>query len=100
VARAEENGGPFEIHASALLVEAFRRIQRRATLEGRGLEVLEAIRYIRQRLSRDPSNFGEPLYRLPALRMQIHCGVVGPLAIHYGVCEDRPLVFIRGIQLL
>jgi hypothetical protein len=100
VARSEENGGPFEIHASAFLLEAFRRIQRRATLEGRGLEVLQAMKYIRQRLSRDPTNFGEPLYRLPALRMQIRFSVIGPLAIHYGVCEDRPLVFIKGIRLL
>jgi hypothetical protein len=100
VARSEENVGPFEIHASAVLIEAFRRIQRRATLQGQGLEVLKAMKYIRQGLSRDPSHFGEALYRLPALRMQIRLGIVGPLAIHYGVCEDRPLVFIRGIRLL
>ena len=48
----------------------------------------------------DPYDFGEPLYRLPALRMQIRHGAILPLFIDYGVCEDRPLVFIRGVTLL
>jgi hypothetical protein len=62
------------------------------TVQGRGERVLSAIRQVWQRLSRDPNNFGEPLYRLPALRMQVRCGAARPLAIHFAVCEGRPLV--------
>ena len=40
-------------------------------------QVLTAIRTISQRLSHDPVEFGEPLYRLPALRLQIRHAVVG-----------------------
>lgn len=48
----------------------------------------------------DPSEFGEPLYRLPALKIQVRTSIVPPLAIHFGVCEERPLVFIKGVQKL
>jgi hypothetical protein len=43
---------------------------------------------------------GEPLYRLTGLRMQVHTCLVRPLEIDYAVCEDRPLVFIKGVTLL
>jgi len=44
--------------------------------------------------------FGQPLYRLPALRMEVRCALIGPLVIHFAVCEDRPLVFISAVKLL
>jgi hypothetical protein len=62
--------------------------------------ILDAIRQILKRLQQDPMDFGEPLYRLPALRMQICHGAVGPLFIDFAICEDQPLVFIKGVTLL
>ena len=53
-----------------------------------------------RRLSLDPFHTGEPLYRLPGLRMQIRTCIVRPLAIDFAVCEDRPLVFIKSVHLL
>jgi hypothetical protein len=43
--------------------------------------------------------FGAPLYRLPALRMQVRHGIVLPVAVDYGVSEDRPIVVIRWVAL-
>jgi hypothetical protein len=57
-------------------------------------------REIADRLQLDPLNLGEPLYRLPALGMQIGSGAIRPLAVDFGICENKPLVFIRTVKLL
>ena len=66
----------------------------------KGAAVVSAVREIRQRLQANPLDFGDPLYRLPALRMQVRHGTVHPLFINFAVCEDQPLVFIKGVELL
>jgi hypothetical protein len=83
-----------------LIAEAIRELQRRASRQGRGEEFLQALRTVVDRLRHDPNEFGEPLYRLSALRMQVRAGTVRPLYVDFAVCEDRPLVFIRAIKLL
>src|SRR5262249_10224870 len=94
------NGGTYEVHCPGLIARSLKPIQHRANAEGRGKQVLLAIRRAWHRLSHDPLNFGEAIYRLPALRMQIRQGAIRPLFVDFGVCEDRPLVFIRGVKLL
>lgn len=59
-----------------------------------------AFRQIVERLQRDPAEAGEPSYRLPAMRMQIRRIAVRPLVVDFALCEDRPLVFIKGAFLL
>jgi hypothetical protein len=83
-----------------MIAQALRQIQRRAAREGRGEEVLSAFRQIARQLQADPVNLGEPLYRLPNLRMQVRSVAVRPLVVDFGVCEDRPLVFLRSVKLL
>jgi hypothetical protein len=90
----------FQLEFSAAIAEALRHLQRRASREGRGAGFLSALRKMVVRLRTDPTEFGESLYRLPALRMQIRCAVVRPLVVHFGVCEDRPLVFIKTVSLI
>ena len=90
----------YEVHLSRALANRMRQIQQQATREGRGTVVLAAFRQIVQRLQSDPLDFGEPLYRLQALRLQIRHGAVLPLFVDFAVSEDRPLVFIKGVRLL
>jgi len=90
----------YRVHASGVIVQALRQLQRQAAREGRGDELLSAFRQIAQRLQTDPLDLGEPLYRLPALRMQVRSVAVRPLVVDYGVCEDTPLVFLRAVKLL
>ena len=45
-------------------------------------------------------DFGEPLYRLPALRLLVRQAVVLPLVVVYAVHEDQALVLIRGFKVL
>ena len=96
----EGNGETYSIRCSGVIAEAFRMVQRQAEQEQRGEEVLAAIRVMHLRLKHNPLEFGEPLYHLPAVRMQVRSGVIGPLAIHYGVLEDFPIVVINGVRLL
>lgn len=96
-----ENGEPpFQIAFSGLIAEAVRQLQERASLEGRGEEFLLTLRAVVDRLRHDPNDFGEPLYRLSVLRMQVRCAAIRPLSIDFAVCEDRPLVFIKAVRLL
>jgi hypothetical protein len=48
----------------------------------------------------DPAHAGEPSYHLPALRIQARSVTIRPLVVDFGVCEDRPLVFIKSDKLL
>lgn len=98
--RLEGNGGSYEVHCSGAVLQRLRDVQRQATEEGRGEAALAAIRQILLRLRHGPMEFGEPLYFLPALRMHLRLGGIGPLFIDFAVCEDHPFVFIKGATLL
>ena len=98
--KAGDNGKRYEVHCSPHVARALRQLQHRASREGQGAAVVTAFREIVKQLKHDPANTGEPLYRLPALKLQIRCCVIRPLAIDFAVCEDKPLVFIKGAKLL
>lgn len=91
---------PYEVHFSRAVAERLRRLQRRASRAGRGDLLIHALRTIVHRLRHEPLTFGEPLYRLPALRLQVRCAVVRPLVIDFGVHEDRPVIYVKGVQSL
>jgi hypothetical protein len=93
-------GGSYEVHNSGQIAQAFLQLQRQASREGRGQALLQATREVYKRLTSDPKEFGEPLYRLPNLRMQVRTVLIRPLNVDYAVCEDRPLVFIKAVRLL
>jgi hypothetical protein len=93
-------GGEYEVHNSTVIARAFLELQHQATAEGRGPELLAAARAVYERLRRNPVEVGEPLYRLPALRIQVRCVSIRPLYVDFAVCEDRPLVFIKAVKLL
>ena len=90
----------YEIHCSSAIAEEIREVHRQAANQGRGKEVTEAFRQIIQRLEIDPFDVGEAAYRLPGLRLQVRSTIVRPLVVDFGVSEDRPLVFIKGVKLL
>ena len=100
MASAGNGERPFELGVSGVIAEDIRQLQRQASREDRGAEFLRAFRQIVDRLRSKPGQFGEPLYRLPVLRMQVRCAVVSPIYVDFALCEDRPLVFIRAMKLL
>jgi hypothetical protein len=95
--------GPFplyDVHLAGQIIKRLKRLQRQATGEDRGEDFLAAVREVFRRLRLEPTTLGEPLYRLPVMRMQIRTVAVRPLVVDFGVCEDRALVFIKGVKLL
>ena len=96
------NGQPsaYSVHMSAGTKSVVKTLHQQAIQAGIGREYLAAFRQIIARLSQDPLTFGEPLYRLPALRMLVRQAAVLPLVVDFAVHEDRRLVFIRGFKVL
>lgn len=100
MAEPEDNGPRWQVICSHVNTEILRKLQRRATRSGQGPSFRSALRQIVDRLQHDPTEVGEPLYRLSALRTQIRMVVVLPLAIDFAVYEDDRVVFIKGATLL
>jgi hypothetical protein len=96
------NGQPvrYTVTMSGATRSVLKQQHRRAMQLGMGQQFLDAYREIIERLHNDPLNFGEPLYRLPALRLLVCQGVLSRLLVNFAVHEDRPLVFIRGFRFL
>jgi hypothetical protein len=91
---------PYRIEISGIVRESILRLQRRASDAGKGEEFRAAMRFALDRIIHSPLTAGEPQYRLSALKMQVRVVVRRPLVIHYGVCEDRAVVYIKVVQLL
>ncbi len=95
------NGTPYyKVSSSGAVNETIIRLHEQAAMAGRGKELLAALRQIYERLRRDPLIFGEPLYRLPALNLQVRQGGISFVVVEYGVHEELPFVFVRGFDVL
>ena len=62
--------------------------------------VVQSMAEILTRLTKDPRDFGEPLFRLKKLQMMVRCAAISPLHIEYGVHESEPVVVIRKVRWL
>jgi hypothetical protein len=94
-----DNGG-FQIHLSGVVGKALRQLQREASRRGEGKEFASALSRIIRVLRQDPNAVGEPLYRLPNLRLNVRTIVIAPLAVDYAVSQDHPYVYIKSGRLL
>jgi hypothetical protein len=90
----------FQIAFSQATAETIRRLQRQASSENRGQQFFRALLSAARRLRVDPTNFGEPLYRLPALELEVRTAVVRLINVDFAVSESRRLVFIKAVRLL
>ena len=95
------NGGPrYDVYCSGAVAHSIHEVHQQASKQGRGTAMVDALRQAIQRLKWNAADIGEPLYQLPALRMQVRTAVFRPIAVDFAVCTDRPLVFIKGVALL
>jgi hypothetical protein len=67
---------------------------------GKGPRFLAAYREIIRRLQRDPQIFGEELYMLPVIRLDIRQAIVDRIVVDYGVHKEKRIVFIQGFKVL
>jgi hypothetical protein len=99
---SQGNGQPlrFSVHMSGQTKAALKQLYEQAREAGRSKRFLAALRQIVERLQIEPLVFGEPLYRLTALKVLVSHAVVDLVAVHYAVHDEKPLVFIRGFKLM
>lgn len=90
----------YTVEISAAIAGTIRQLHEQAVREQRGKLFVTALSECTTRLEEDPRSFGEPMYRLPLLQLQVRHGAVRPLFIDFAVHDERPLVFIRKVQLL
>jgi hypothetical protein len=90
----------YSLDFSDAVADQLITLQHRAAHRGQGKEFAAAFRRIIRALRRDPYAVGEPLYRLPVLRLQMRTVVVAPLFIDFAIREERPIVYIKSGKLL
>jgi hypothetical protein len=92
------NGNLFKVHGSKRVLNILKDLQERATESGRGEQFQAALQAMYDRLRKNPKGFGEPLYRIPALKLVVYLGVVNPVALQYAVHDEKPLVFLKWAE--
>jgi hypothetical protein len=94
-------GGPhYQIIFSSDLPKVLRRLLQKADREEREEAFLNAFLQAVKNLQERPFDFGEPLYRLPVLRMQVRQAVIRPLGFNFAVHEEMPFVYLKGVKML
>ena len=91
---------PYSISLSQFQRTNLLQLHQQAAALGQGQRFLAAYREIVRRLQRDPQVFGEALYTLPALGLEVRQAVIAPIVVDFAVTEERRVVFIRGFKVL
>jgi len=75
------NGEPvfFDVRLTGLAKDQLRELHRQEAEARKGKQLVSAFRQIVRRLQHEPFVFGDPLYRLPALRTLVCQGSVFPV---------------------
>lgn len=98
---SEPNGTPeFKVVISQSLRQLVEQLHRIAFESGIGSQFIVALQAIDEGLRHAPLQFGDPLFRLPALRLTVYIRAIFPVAVDYGVHEQFPLVIVRGFRLM
>lgn len=98
-----QGNGPLSVYKVTLSAQAKKTVKQlhlQALQAGKSKEYLQSLRYVYERLRRDPLDFGEPLYRLPVLKMTVYLASAARMVVDYAVHEEQPLVFVRGLKIL
>src|SRR5258708_22573903 len=98
--RTDRNGSTYRIILSGIIHAELKMAQTQAENLGIGAASLAAIKAMYNWLRHEPLAFGEPLYHLHKLKLQVRTGIILPLVIDYAVYQVEPLVFLKGVKLL
>lgn len=96
------NGAPgrYQVQATGPAIQDAEEAALAAIGSGVGDAFQDSLARIWARLQRDPREFGEPMYHLDAMRMEVRKGAIAPVYIEYGVHDEQPLVLIRRVRWL
>ena len=76
----EGNGQPvvYKVCLSENIKTFLKQLHHQYAESGQGKTFLALLRQLYRKLRHEPLTFGEPLYRLPALKLQIRHGSISP----------------------
>ena len=80
----------YDVRQSEQNKKELLRLHSEFAQRGEGKIFVTPVRQVFTRLRADPVNFGEPLFRLPALKLTVYHVVVARLVVEYGVHDERP----------
>ena len=90
---------PYQVSLSGRVYDRLWQLAAVARERGDGEAFLAALREFHRRLRVYPQ-FGDPLIDLRHEAGQIRIGIVPPLAMRYGVLEERRQVFVTALPVL
>ena len=93
-----ESNGSYRVDIIGPARRDYLDIVRRAQDARLGEAVVEAYRRLLIRLAQNPREFGEPMYHLSGMRMDVRNASVRPLYIEYDVHDEQPIVVIRRVR--
>ncbi len=96
------NGPPQQYSVSVSLFQRQRLLQlhQQADARGQGQRFVDAYREIVRRLQRDPRVFGEHLFTLPIIKLEIRQAAIHPLVVDYGIHMEQNIVLIQAFKML
>jgi hypothetical protein len=88
---SQGNGPPprYAVRMSGLTRSILKQLHLQTRIAGRSKRFLAAVRKIVTKLAQEPLTFGEPLYRLPALRLTVYQAVVDIVLITPSTANNR-----------
>lgn len=90
---------PYRVPYSGRVRQRLKELAATVRARGDGEEFLAALREFDRRLHIYP-HFGDPLIDLSAEAGHVRLGAVPPLAMRYGVLEERRQVFVAALPVL
>lgn len=97
---SQGNGKYYRISFSGLIAAEIKKLIKEAKAAGIGPAFVKALQQAMFRMEHDPWEFGEQIGRLHHGKAVIHVAMIKPLLIEFVIQEERPIVFIRRVQLL
>ena len=91
------NGREFTVVFTGLAREQYFSAVRSAESTDRPAELAAAMRHLIERLATKPTEIGEPMYRLQAMKMDVRQAALAPIYLEYGVHIAEPLVIVRRV---
>jgi hypothetical protein len=90
----------FKVIISGRLKRVIEELHGQAAQLGLGREFLATLRKIHHNLETNPRTFGDPLFRLPSMKLLVYHAMVSRVAVDYGVHDENKLVIVRNIRFL
>lgn len=98
--KPEVNGqDTFQVSISGLLADVIKVMLQIAVAAGREDTFYQGLEKIHKKLKSDPGRFGEPLYHLKNLNLEMRIGIIYPFTVTYGVNYSARTVFVSKLTL-